>query len=358
MATSRPRIIGVPVVSARRRPPAARGRPRPAGLDVDDEAVRRIGGVARRQLEIRSVRSSTSSTSASRPHGQRRDLQHREGRPRRDLARGQHQPARARRRFIALCAAAPPPARPANSSTAAAKPPTAMGRASRSLDTSSSATQTATPAASTASARTPSAPTSRRITRSGGTCASCSTGGRPKANSSVKPTPRPNSRRAPADRRQGAPTSPASSHERRGAPRSRCATPSTLANSPTPNSNAGRARRCAAAAAEHAQHRAVVEVAAAKSRAAMPTATAASSAASSATRLRNFSARSSVWRISPAGGHRLEAQATQARALISSSAHCTKARTGAAGASARDGEPVGHAAGRLDEAGGRQVGPC
>ncbi len=36
----------------------------------------------------------------------------------------------------------------------------------------------------------------------------------------------------------------------------------------------------------------------AKSREAMPTATAASSADSSATRLRNFSARSSVWRIS------------------------------------------------------------
>jgi hypothetical protein len=43
------------------------GRPRLLGLQVDDEAVRRVGGVAARQLLIRSVRSSTSSTSASRP---------------------------------------------------------------------------------------------------------------------------------------------------------------------------------------------------------------------------------------------------------------------------------------------------
>ena len=37
------------------------------GLDVDDEAIRRIGGVAARQLEMRSVRSSTSRINASRP---------------------------------------------------------------------------------------------------------------------------------------------------------------------------------------------------------------------------------------------------------------------------------------------------
>ena len=76
-------------------------------------------------------------------------------------------------------------------------------------------------------------------------------------------------------------------------------TPSTLATSPTPpNSSAydQAIARCGApstrSTAQSSSRRC------AKSRAAIATATAASKAASSATRLRNFSARSSVWRIS------------------------------------------------------------
>ena len=96
----------------------------------------------------------------------------------------------------------------------------------------------------------------------------------------------------------------------------------------------------------------------AKSRAAMPTATAASKAASKATRLRNFSARSSVWRIS---GRPLASDSMRRPRSVCAldlrlgpldeCAHRRVART-----AGRHGQPVVHAAGGLDQAGGGQVG--
>jgi hypothetical protein len=89
----------------------------------------------------------------------------------------------------------------------------------------------------------------------------------------------------------------------------------------------------------------------------MPTATAASSAASSATRFRNFSARSSVWRIS---GRPLSSDSTRtprsgACAMRSRPLH-EALHGGVAGAGRGHRQPVGDAAGRLHQAGGRQVG--
>ncbi len=133
-----------------------------------------------------------------------------------------------------------------------------------SLDTaSSSATKPAAPAASTASEAGFSAPTSRRITRSGGTFASCSTGGRPKPISSVKPTPTPNIAGHRLGGGSSARTSPASSQMKTWW-------------TAKPMRDAGDARQQAdqreldqvlqrdrpLRQAEHAQHRAVVEVAA------------------------------------------------------------------------------------------------
>ena len=96
----------------------------------------------------------------------------------------------------------------------------------------------------------------------------------------------------------------------------------------------------------------------AKSREAIATATAASSAASSATRLRNFSARSSVWRIS---GRPLSSDsiAHAAQRLGLESRPRPRRRTRRPWhrcPSASHREPVGDAAGRLDQAGGGEVG--
>ena len=82
----------------------------------------------------------------------------------------------------------------ANSSTAPAKPPTAISPSVRSLlAASNSAAKPATPTAKTPMEAGFRLPTSRRMTRSGGTCASCNTGGSPNASSKVDPMPSPSS---------------------------------------------------------------------------------------------------------------------------------------------------------------------
>ena len=153
------------------------------------------GGVADRQLAIRSVRSSTSSTSASKPtlkadtcttaNAGRAAI----WRVARINQRGAPASGTTRRNSNTA-----PQLSSANSATAAAKPPTAIKPSFRSLATAiNSPTNPATPAPSTASEAGFNPPTSRRITRSGGTRASCSTGGRPKPINKVRPTPRPKS---------------------------------------------------------------------------------------------------------------------------------------------------------------------
>ena len=80
----------------------------------------------------------------------------------------------------------------AKTTTAAAKPPTAMKPSLRSLLAAiSNAAKPSMPTDSTAIDAGLRPPTSRRITRSGGTRASCNTGGRPNENSNVSPMPRP-----------------------------------------------------------------------------------------------------------------------------------------------------------------------
>ena len=93
----------------------------------------------------------------------------------------------------------------------------------------------------------------------------------------------------------------------------------------------------------------------AKSRAAMPTATAASSAASSATRLRNFSARSSVWRISGRPDSSDSTRTPRSRCVLDAARRpdATNSRTAhrrrLPRRRRRHREPVGHAAGGLDQ---------
>ena len=151
----------------------------------------------------------------------------------------------------------------AKTATAAAKPPTAIRPSLRSLATaSSSATKPSVPATSTAIEAGFSAPRSRRITRSGGTRASCSTGGRPKAISSVKPTPTPNSAGQALAAGSAAPTSPASSQTKTWCTAKPISTPARLASRPTAANSAKYCKRDRALRlAEHAQHRAIVEVA-------------------------------------------------------------------------------------------------
>ena len=137
------------------------------------------------------------------------------------------------------------------------------------------------------------------MTRSGGTLASCSTGGRPKPTSSVKPTPMPNSAgQAPTGGRSAC-TRPASNQTKTLCTNSPSSTPATLAIKPTaPNSSAY------ASAIERCGWPSTRSIAqsfkwrSANSRDAIATATAASNAASSATRFKNFLARSSVCFIS------------------------------------------------------------
>ncbi len=170
-------------------------------------------GVAARQLAIRSVRSSTSSTSDSRPtlnaHTCSTANAGREAiwRVASTSQRGACDCGTARR---SACTASHASA--ANTATAAANPPTAMSPSMRSEDAAiNSATKPSVPAPSTASDAGRSAPTSRRITRSAGTRASCSTGGRPKPISSVSPTPSPNNAGQTLGAGSAVFTSPASS---------------------------------------------------------------------------------------------------------------------------------------------------
>jgi len=96
----------------------------------------------------------------------------------------------------------------------------------------------------------------------------------------------------------------------------------------------------------------------ANSRDAMPTATAASSAASSATRFRNFDARSSVWRTSgrPVASDSMR-RPRKLAVLTCASAHSVNFCTAASPSRvAATGEPVGDAARGLHEAGRGQIG--
>ena len=151
------------------------------------------GGVAARQLLIRSVRSSTSNTSASKPTAKLLTC------------------TTAKAGRAAICRVASTSAvgavasltltrssltasqlKPANSRVATAKPPTAIRPSLTSLLAAiSKAAKPSTPTPKTVSDAGLSPPTSRRITRSGGTCANCSTGGRPKASNRVRPMPMP-----------------------------------------------------------------------------------------------------------------------------------------------------------------------
>ena len=172
------------------------------------------GGVALRQLLMRSVRSSTSSINASRPTDSADTCSTAKAgraaicRVARTSQRGARLSGTAR--LSSLTASQDSSAKTA---MAAAKPPTAISPSLRSDDTpTSSAAKPPPPASSTPSEDAFRLPTSRRITRSGGTRASCSTGGRPKPSSSVMPTPMPNSAGFKPGAGRLACTSPASSH--------------------------------------------------------------------------------------------------------------------------------------------------
>ena len=171
------------------------------------------GGVALRQLPIRSVRSSTSSTRASRPtanaltcttvYAGRAEI----CRVASTSQRGAVVSLTLRRNTLTAIQLSE-----ANTSTAPAKPPTAIRPSVMSLLAASSrAAKPSTPTDSTPSDAGRRLPTSRRITRSGGTCASCSTGGRPNANSSVKPMPIPSATGQSVAAGRSVDTSPASS---------------------------------------------------------------------------------------------------------------------------------------------------
>ncbi|EWS52565.1 hypothetical protein X551_04648 [Methylibium sp. T29] len=195
------------------------------------------GGVAWRQLLIRSVRSSTSSTSASRPTLSA-------------LTCSTAKPGRAATWRVASTSQRGAPAaddgtarrnactashdNSANTAIASANPPTVMRPSLRSEATAnSSAEKPAKPASSTPTDAGRSSPRSRRITRSGGTCASCSTGGSPKPSSSVSPTPRPNNAGHTLGAGSAESTSPASSATNTKCTARPSSTPSALAISPT-----------------------------------------------------------------------------------------------------------------------------
>ena len=146
-----------PVVAlhARRRASALRKASRLLGLHVDDEAVRRV---RRRGLRAswRSGRcaAAPAAPAPAGPTAERRDLQHREGRPRGDLARRQHQPARRARfghRALQQPHRQPRQQREQRHRARRSRRPRS-GPSFRSADTaSSSATKPSAPAASTAS---------------------------------------------------------------------------------------------------------------------------------------------------------------------------------------------------------------
>ena len=188
-----------------------------SGMTLMTKRLGASAGVAARQLLIRSVRSSTSSTRASRPtarlvtcttaYAGRAEI----CRVASTSQRGALVSFTTRRSSFT-----PTHASTANTATAPAKPPTAISPSFRSeLTASSSPAKPATPRPSTSSDAAFSPPTSRRMTRSGGTCASCSTGGSPKATSSVRPMPRPNSTGHPVAAGKVDSTKPASSQTKR-----------------------------------------------------------------------------------------------------------------------------------------------
>ena len=219
MAIKRPRIIGYQ--SKFFTPPSVKRALKASpcsGCTLITKRLGASGGVAWRQLLIRSVRSNTNSTSASKP----------------TLKADTCSTAKPGRAAICRVASTnqrgaalePPPLgtkraskltaaqlHSANSATAAAKPPTAIRPNFKSLATAiNSATKPKAPAANTAIDAGFKPPTSRRITRSGGTCDNCNTGGKPKPSSKVAPTPKPNSAGHKVGAGNDAFTNPASNH--------------------------------------------------------------------------------------------------------------------------------------------------
>ena len=153
------------------------------------------GGVALRQLLIKSVRNRTNNTKASKPQANALICTTANA-GRADICRVANTNQCGARWSLTLlrnnCSASQ--LNPANSSTAAKKPPTTIKPNLMSLlAANSKAEKPSTPKPKTNMEAGFKLPTSRRITRSGGTCASCNTGGKPKAKSSVMPTPKPNS---------------------------------------------------------------------------------------------------------------------------------------------------------------------
>ena len=203
---------------------------------------------------------------------ERRDLQHGERRPRGDLARRQHQPAR-RARFGHRAAQQHARAShdsSANTQTAPAKPPTAIRPSFRSLDTASSSADEAERAGGEHGDR-------RRLQRADVApdhaqrrhARQLQHRRQAEAEQQREADADAEQRRPDARRRQRrvdqAGEQPA---RRRSARRSRAATPTTLASRPTSAElDEVLQRDRALRQAEHAQHRAVVEVAARRSRA-------------------------------------------------------------------------------------------
>ena len=184
---------------------------------------------------MRSVRSSTKSTRASRPTANAVTCSTANaGRAETCLVastnqRGARLSGTARRSKNTAHHASS-----ANTATAAAKPPTAMAPSLASaLAAIRSVTKPATPAPNTKSDEALSEPTSRRITRSGGTRASCNTGGKPKPSSSVMPTPRPKSAGRTPGAGKAVCTRPESSQTKMLCTAQPMHTPTTLANAPT-----------------------------------------------------------------------------------------------------------------------------
>ena len=224
--------------SSRSTPPwrsAARKSPACSGVMLMTKRLGASAGVALRQLSTRSVRSSTSSTSAIRPTARLLTCTTAyTGRAVICRVASTSQRGAVASLTLRRSSQVAPQASSANSATAPAKPPTAISPSVRSrLVASSRAAKPSTPSASTASGAVLSAPTSRRITRSGGTWASCSTGGRPKAASRVSPMPSPNTTGQALGAGNPASTSPASSHTKTWCTAKPSTTPSTLAARPT-----------------------------------------------------------------------------------------------------------------------------
>jgi hypothetical protein len=264
------------------------------------------GGVALRQAAIRSVRSSTSNTSANRPTASAlTPAARRTGRTRRQLPRGQYQPARRARLGARLRRSACTASQPARQTPAppAAKPPTAISTERRSAaGASNSPAKPATPASSTASeagfeaAHIAADHPQRRHPRQ---LQHRRQAEMPPAVSARRPGRTAAGHRLAAGRRPR-PGRPAG-RRRHGARQSRYATPSSAGGQPD-HARTPAHRLPAIVRWLWPSTRSMAQSSRWRWREAArgqwPPPPQLSSAASSATRFRNASARSSVWRIS------------------------------------------------------------